>query len=411
MGLDSGRSRSRTPALATEMKVVYLTDQPFDERNYDRFGIQAWVDRNWTVEVWDLTAWANPRMWRDFMAYDRSPRRFGGYFAIASARELALRQRASGAVKYFVDLTGESYHSLRAKVPLARSGAARITCALGSIPIPEPTHSGSITGKLHKAIALGARGAFEALRDRVFSKAAAALAAPRLIVVAGSTSLTATPSERAIIQAHNFDYDIYLKLAGAADRSGDRYAVFIDQDYCFHPEFTCKESSTTITPGRYFPTVCNGLKAISAALEIQMCVAAHPRATYRQRAGNYFEEFRVEYGKTAELIRDCSVVVCHDSTAIQFAVLFGKPLIFVTTNELIPCYEGRSIAKVAAELGKSPVNLDGDLRVVDWRRQLHVDSRKYARYRARYIKTDGSPEVPVWDIVIDRVESTEQVRA
>jgi hypothetical protein len=77
----------------------------------------------------------------------------------------------------------------------------------------------------------------------------------------------------------------------------------------------------------------------------------------------------------------------------------------VTTDELIPCYEGRSIIKVAAELGKSPVNLDGDLRVVDWRAQLNVDPGTYARYRTQYIKSDGSPEIPVWDIVIDHVEN------
>ena len=123
---------------------------------------------------------------------------------------------------------------------------------------------------------------------------------------------------------------------------------------------------------------------------------------------NYFEGLQVEYGKTAELIRDCSAVVCHDSTAIQFAVLFGKPVIFVTTDELIPCYEGRSIAKVAAELGKTPINLDADLRTVDWRDQLRVDSRRYAQYRNEYIKTDGSPQLPVWDIVIDRIEDAER---
>src|SRR5207253_5300759 len=79
--------------------------------------------------------------------------------------------------------------------------------------------------------------------------------------------------------------------------------------------------------------------------------------------------------------RDWSSDVC--SSDLQFAVLFGKPIIFVTTDELIPCYEGRSIAKVAAELGKSAINLDGDLRAVDWREQLHVDSCKIGRASCR----------------------------
>ncbi len=34
-------------------RVVYLIEQPLDERNFQRFGIQAWIDRKWNVEVWD----------------------------------------------------------------------------------------------------------------------------------------------------------------------------------------------------------------------------------------------------------------------------------------------------------------------------------------------------------------------
>ena len=100
------------------------------------------------------------------------------------------------------------------------------------------------------------------------------------------------------------------------------------------------------------------------------------------------------------------MVVCHDSTAVQFAVLFGKPAIFVTTDELKITYEGSSIATMAAELGKSPINLDrGDLQAMDWPMELDIDAGKYSEYRRKYIKTDGSPEMPLWEIVIDHVES------
>jgi hypothetical protein len=384
-------------------KIVYLTDQPFDERNYDRFGIQSWIDRGWEVEVWDLTPWAQPRMWHDFTAFGRVPRHFSGYYPIRSGRELALRQRRCGPLGHFVDLTGDTYYSLRGKVPLARAGAARITTALGALPVPERIGANGVRGRWHKLRALGLQGGLRVLADTFFSRAAAALAAPGLVVVGGSASHP--PGEaRTLIRAHNFDYDIYLKVAATRAGGHEPFAVFVDQDYCFHPEFTCKESETVITPENYFPTICNGLRSISAALGLPVRIAAHPRATYRQRGVNYFQGFPVEYGRTAELIRDCAVVICHDSTAIQFAVLFGKPLIFVTTDELLPCHEGRSIARVAAELGKPPVNLNGDTSAVDWRSYLQIDAARYADYRSCYIKSEGSPEAAVWDIVINRLE-------
>jgi hypothetical protein len=247
-------------------------------------------------------------MWRDFTTYGRAPRRFDGYFAIASAGEFARRRCASGPIPYFIDLTSDSLRTLRARLPLVWAGAVRITCSLGSIPTPDPTHGRSVAGRLRRALTLGPRAALGALRDTLLARAAATLTAPGLVVVAGRRSPGAANSRHPTLRAHNFDYDIYLKLARVTDRASPGYAVFVDQDYCFHPEFTCKESSTTITPEKYFPTVCNGLREISAALAMPVRIAAHPRASYRERPGTYFEGFQVEYGRTAELIRDSSAV-------------------------------------------------------------------------------------------------------
>jgi hypothetical protein len=388
-------------------KIVYLLDQPFDERNYNRFGVQLWIDRNWSVEVWDLTPWVNPRMWRAFRQSGCEPWRFPGYYALGSARELARRRRASGPIRYFVDLTSDRFQTLRARLSLTHSGAVRITCALGSLPTPDSVHGKSLAGKIRAAIALGPGGTLAAARDLLCGRLAASFATAKWSVVAGSNSLQSASSYSKAIRAHNFDYDIYLRMSGGANASAGKYAVFVDQDYCFHPEFAAERSATVITPQRYFPTIRNGLRMISDALRMPVRIAGHPRATNRQRQGEYFDGFQLEFDRTAELIRDCSVVLCHDTTAVQFAVLFGKPIIFVTTDELARCYEGRSIVKVAAELGKSPINLDNEnLRSTDWSAQLQVDARGYARYRGRYIKTDGSPEIPVWDIVINCVEAT-----
>jgi hypothetical protein len=40
------------------------------------------------------------------------------------------------------------------------------------------------------------------------------------------------------------------------------------------------------------------------------------------------------------------------------------------------------------------MNLDEDLQLVDWREQTWIDAAKYADYKNRFIKTDGSPERP-----------------
>jgi hypothetical protein len=386
-------------------KVVILVEQPLDERNYQRFGIQTWLQRNWLVEVWDLTPWAHPRVWRNFIAFGNKIKEFAGYYPLASGSQLASRLSTVSQINYFVDLTSENYQSVRAKLSLQRAGAIRIVCAGGSMPVPDRVAIG-LMARLAQVLAKGPRGALSWLSSAFFHKVVAPRIATGFAVVSGEESTAPFRNSGEMIRTHNLDFDIYLALIKAPAVAATRYLVFIDQDYCFHPDYIYQGIPPLATPGKYFPALRNGLKIISEALEVQVRIAAHPRATYEQRGLDVFGGFAVEYGRTAELIRDCELVVCHDSTAVQFAVLFGKPVIFVTTDELINTYEGRAIAKIAAELGKSPINLDGtDLLSADWRKEMRVDAAKYERYIGKYIKIAGSPAIPLWDIVINHLES------
>jgi hypothetical protein len=389
-------------------RVVYLIDQPFDERNYRRFGIQAWIDRQWNVEVWDLTPWAHPRVWENFKERGHSLKSFAGYFPLKSKGDLRRRLLGPTRIQYFIDLTSDTFHSVKAKLALRRTGAIRVVCATGSIPLPDRDTSRGLISRLRKLVGKGPRGGWTWLSNWFFAKVAASRIPADLAVISGTQSMTLAHNSGGVVKAHNFDYDIFLELQKSAVTHSGPYAVFIDQDYCFHLEFIYQGTASVVTAERYFPVVCNGLEAISAALDLEVRIAAHPRSSYEQRGmDRFFRSFPIEHGKTAEMIRGCKAVICHDSTAIQYAVLFGKPVIFLTTDELSRAYEGASIEKVASELGKKPINLDRvDLRTVDWRDELKIDFDKYAKYRSKYIKAEGSPDLPLWTIVIDHVERT-----
>src|ERR1700734_2791468 len=103
MGLANGASAMR--------KIVYLIEQPLDERNFDRLGIRKWVDRGWTVEVWDLTPLSHPHVWRAFIESQRKLKEFEGYFPIDSRRALSARYAALGSIEYFIDFSDDNFHS------------------------------------------------------------------------------------------------------------------------------------------------------------------------------------------------------------------------------------------------------------------------------------------------------------
>jgi hypothetical protein len=379
-------------------KVIYLIEQPLDERNYDRFGIQSWIARGWIAEVWDLTALAYPDVWRDFDESGQQLSAFGGYFPIASRSDLDSRLSSLDQPACVIDLTGQNRHALWAKVRLARLGAVRVTCAGGSIPALDGDGARSVARTMR---AILSRTSFGAIARRL----ARPLIRPALVVVSGEHSVPAGRRGAAILRAHNLDYDIYLRLKKTPAASSGKHAVFLDQNICFHPEYAYKRVARYTAPERYFPTLCSGLRAISAALEVPFTIAAHPRLPRQQRFADYFAGMPIEYGKTAELISNCEFVVCHYTTAIQYAVLFEKPVIFLTTDDLAASEVGPYIEKFASILGKSAINLDRDLSGQQWSAELRIDAAKYRDYRQKYIKMDGSPERPHWDIVSDYLSS------
>ena len=64
---------------------------------------------------------------------------------------------------------------------------------------------------------------------------------------------------------------------------------------------------------------------------MQVVICAHPKAE-NYKTKNYFENRKIYFNKTCEIIKLSRGVISHNSTAINFAVLSKKPIIFITSN-------------------------------------------------------------------------------
>ena len=49
--------------IKKQKHVVYLVTSPLSKRDYNRFGIQHWLDRGWEVKVLDFTKFLKPKFW------------------------------------------------------------------------------------------------------------------------------------------------------------------------------------------------------------------------------------------------------------------------------------------------------------------------------------------------------------
>lgn len=411
MGLDDcGKLSSGTKAIIEMNKIIYLIEQPLDERNFSRFGIQNWIDNGWNVEIWDLTPLAYPEVWQNFnesghhlVAYDK-------YHRVMVKKDLSKLYKAHKVADYFVDFTGISLNAIRVKLYLMRAGAIRITFSW-SMPALDIKESRVPTGKLASFTFSTLITVYKEVLGKIAYRLIRHYFKSGISVVAGKQSLSESQSGyfgRDIIKAHSYDYDIYLNLSKLSSIPNNCKAVFIDQDSCFHPDIYYYSGVAVVTPEQYFPTMCQGLETISGFTGVQVEIAAHPRSSNSSQKVKVFRDIPIKYGKTAELIYNAKFIMCHYSTAIQFGILFKKPIIFLTTDELELSYLSSYIRKLAGLLGKSVINLDSDLSIINWEKELKVDSNKYDDFIEKYIKINGTDELPLWDIVLNYIESVEK---
>ena len=108
---------------------------------------------------------------------------------------------------------------------------------------------------------------------------------------------------------------------------------------------------------------------MAKSLKLNIKIASHPRSNYGAKQIKY--KHPILENKTFELIRDSDVVVSHMSTALQWAVIMKKPIIFVTTDEIQNKFYARSYAKNTEELPKKYQTAIGErgVRLLGGKRQ------------------------------------------
>lgn len=203
---------------------------------------------------------------------------------------------------------------------------------------------------------------------------------------------------------HTLDYDIYLREKDRVHEVDRNLGVFLDEYMPFHPDYLYMGVQPFIMETNdYYRFLCRFFKLLDDKYKMRIIIAAHPRSHYEKHP-DYFDGRPVIKGKTSELIRDSCFVIAHASTSLNFAVLFKKPIIFVTTDELDKSSEGVWIHNIASLFGKRVYNLN-KINGIDIARELNVNSDLYENYKNEYIKTAGSQELPFWQIFVNRIKN------
>ena len=111
-------------------------------------------------------------------------------------------------------------------------------------------------------------------------------------------------------------------------------------------------------------------------------------------------------GNTAELVKNSSAVLLHSSTALSYAILFKKPAIFLTSNQLKKSWIGPRIDTFAKVVNGQLINMDVDFnKPLNLHSLSKIDKGKYKNYLDNYIKMPNSPNLPIWEIFAKEIKN------
>jgi hypothetical protein len=239
----------------------------------------------------------------------------------------------------------------------------------------------------------------------------AGLGAPWLWLTAGTavTPITSDlPSAWRAVRKPVASFDSLKAAAIDPSTSEDKpVAVFLDEAFCDHPDFEILDRSSPVTCERYWTALERMFRSIEIRLGLRVIVAPHPKA--RGVSSDAIRARMCAPGQTPQLVQESSFVLCHASTAVSFAVLFRKPLMFITTDELERSVYRYSIARMSSCFALKRVNAErfnaGDIVVP------FVDERRYRAYERLFLRAPDASMRSPWTVMREEFEAARRPKA
>ncbi len=361
-------------------------------RDSERFGLPVFQAAGFKTEVWDLS----PMLKLDAEDAETLPSKHVPSMATFRCK-LAALPRTRTLVLSFLSYgmkTWPYFRALsRAQVPYAVFWSAFVT---------NQNRQESLWTRLRRLrLRPLVEHAFSLIKPSLLG-----IAPPRLLFAAGGSNtlqvLGQTDGRTEVVRTHMHDYDIYLECRGHSTGFDRQTAVFIDDYLPFHPDFHRHGVPPFVSPEEYFPALNSFFDTLEKQRGLQVVIAAHPRS-----CDGYEKTFQgrpLIKGRTAALVRDANLVLTHASTATSFALLFLKPLFFLTSDAMNRSTLGGEIRSFAEELGQPLCNIDHINPNEIGKMDIKASEPSYTRFIERNLKAKGTADKPCWQLLVDRIK-------
>jgi len=210
------------------------------------------------------------------------------------------------------------------------------------------------------------------------------------------------------IRSHAFDYDIYLQQKNQNSvKKHDNYAVFLESGIVNHPDDDILRNtsyrhanSPKETDDTYYPALRSFFDDFEKRMGMRVIIALGPRIILSKDLVRKFGGREVISNDTSRLVRHSKMAIAHQSTSINFAVLWRIPLLIITTTLIDKT--AYNVFRSFEDIFKTKrININKSYKNQDYTKISRGVVAQYDFYKENLIKTNNSPKVNSATILIN----------
>tara|TARA_Y100000294_G_scaffold133877_1_gene126426 strand:+ start:744 stop:1883 length:1140 start_codon:yes stop_codon:yes gene_type:complete len=372
-------------------ELIILPPGSFSEKDYQRFGIEI-LKKNFSVKVLDCSAWIYKKHLNLFL---KNVYKTKEYISITSRKDF-INFISTINSPIVIDRLPINNKSNWIRMLLRRKKSLFVYLYLNLFP--EKAYSNQ---KVFDTI-LNPRKVIKIFTNFLQKKIFNLIKSNSDILLIGGLASKKKLKNKNLIYAHSMDYDVYLSIKNKSLTNKNNYAVFVDENMVDHHDYFLLNLRPPATEEQYYETLRKFLKKFELDSQMKVKIAFHPKR--QKKIPNLLKEFAYTFENTAEFVMNSKAVLAHSSTSISYAVLFRKPVIFLTSDEIKKSWQQPRIEKFSEALNGQIINMDQNSeKKLQIETLLKVDEKKYNDYLDQYIKVPDSPDIPIWEIFSQKI--------
>ena len=185
---------------------------------------------------------------------------------------------------------------------------------------------------------------------------------------------------------NSLDYSNYLTHKSNNIKSKKNYILFIDSaGPKFVGDLLLFKGKYPFTSEKWYPSLNAFFTRIEKKLKLKVLIAPHPKTEIKNRP-NYLGYRTVSKKKIYDLIDNSKLVITRISTAISYAIVRKKPILFIYSDELNKHKNYMDELNLfVKQTGSKVFNIDNNFEKLDINSLMRINLKKYKKYKMNYI--------------------------